>query len=50
MRETGYHLLLGINHGINSTEGGSGVYSGTYGEGAPPPHPPSFPQSPLRYI
>ena len=50
MRETGYHLLLSINPGINSMEGGSGVYSRTYGEGAPPPHPPSFPQSPLRYI
>ena len=42
LRETGYHLLLGINPGINSTEEGSGVYSGTYGEGAPPPPPRSI--------
>ena len=48
LRETGYHLLLGINHGINSTEGGSGVYRGTYGEGAPPPPtPPPSPRVPL---
>ena len=52
LRETGYHLLLGINPGINSTEGGSGVYSCRYGEGVPPPppSPPPPPQSPLRYI
>ena len=45
LRETGYHLLLGINPGINSTEGGSGVYSCRYGEGVPPPprHPPLHP-------
>ena len=50
LRETDYHLFLGINPGVNSTEGGSGVYSGKYGEGAAPPPPGIFDTLSLAWL
>ena len=47
LRETGYHLLLGINPGINSTEGGSGVYGRYVWGRSPSPTPPPPPKVPL---